>query len=166
MNDEARRTLDDLHGKVLDEAVQTYAFGVLQVDVPDDLESLWAESFDNGDQRRDAEAALARLNDRDRELLLSVAMRATAADCPETRDLFSESIEQAGQSLFVVEIAALSIAAALLLREWNTKGRSKKTHRKIVIEPDRVTIDEDVTDFAPSKDLAETLAKLGLGSGS
>lgn len=166
MNGEIPRSLGDLRGKALDEAAQTYAFGVLQVDVADDLQSLWEKSFDDGGQQREAETALSRLGDRDRELLLFVAMQATAEDRPETKGLFTDSVEQAGQSLFVVEIATLSIAAALLLREWNAKGRAKKVHRKTVVEPDRITIEEDVTDFAPSQSLAKALAKLGLGSGS
>lgn len=164
MNNEARRTLEDLHGKVLAEAAQTYTFGVLDIDVPDDLQSLWEESFGDEGRRREAEAALALLDDRDRELLLSVAMQATAIDRPETKSLLADSIVQAGQSMFVAEIATLTVAAALLLREWHTKGRTKDVHKRTVIEPGRITIDEHTVEYKPSEGLAKALTKLGLGS--
>jgi hypothetical protein len=164
MNEQADRKLDDLHGKALAEAAQTYALGVLGVDVADDLDDLWQASFANEEERREAEAALDGLDDRDRELLMSVAMRATAEDRPDTEKLLAASVEQADESLVVFEIAALTIAASLLLREWHKKGRKSETRKKTVIEPGRVTIEESEVEFEPSDGLAKVLAKLGLGA--
>jgi hypothetical protein len=163
MNDDAhdaRHKLDELNGKTLTEAAQTYLLGVLQVDVPEDLHDLWQTSFEDEQQRRDVEAALARLGDDDRQVLLEVAMHATVDDRPETATLLTEAVEQAGQSLFVVEIAMLTMAAALLLRERHAKGRTKERRNKMIIEPGRITIEEWQTEWDPNGKFAEALTKL------
>jgi hypothetical protein len=165
MNEKPSSKLEDLRGKELAEASRTYAFGVLDVDVPEDLQELWAASFEDEKARREAEASLARLSDRDREILLTVAVRATAEDRPETEDLLTDSVEQAGQSMVVVEAAVLAMAGALLLREWHKKGRKTERRKKTVIEPGRITIEEQEIEYEPGGNLADALAKLGLGSG-
>jgi hypothetical protein len=166
MNDNARRNFDDLTGKTLDEAAQTYLLGVLQVDVPEDLRDLWESSFNDPEEQREAEAAIERLRDSDREALLALAMQATVYSRPETEPLFTESIDQAGQSMFVAEIAMVMMAAALLLREWHAKGRSKESRKKTTIEPGRITIEEWHVEFQRDGTLADAITKLGLGKGS
>jgi hypothetical protein len=161
----AQTTLDQLHGKTLDEAAQTYLFGVLQADLPEDVEERWQASFESGVERNKAEQALQRLGQHDRETLLRMAMDTTLDEHPETAPLFDDAVNQAGQSLFVVEIAALALAAALLIREAHAKGRQREVTRTETVDPDgRRTIQTREVQYATGGPLAELLSKIGIGS--
>jgi hypothetical protein len=163
--DEARAELQALHGKTLTEAAQTYLLGVLEVDLPDDLREQWQTSFDSDAERREAEAALDRLSADEREALLRVAMEATVDDRPDTADLFTESVEQAGQSLFVLEAATVALAAALLIREWHARGRRRVKRRTETVDAEgNRKIETEEVEFATDPGLARLLGKLGLGS--
>lgn len=122
---EARNRLAELDGKALDEAAQTYLLGVLDADLPDDVSGLWAATFDDQDERERAEAAIQGVRESpERSALLRLAMLETLDDRPDTEELFVRSVDDAGRSMLVVEIGAVTLAAALLIRELYRKGRA------------------------------------------
>lgn len=160
---EARATLARLDGKALDEAAWTYLLGALDLDLPDEIQEAWRTNFPGNEERTDAEQAIDRLPDPERAQLLRLAMLRTLDDRPDTAPLFVASIEQAGRSMFVVELSALTLAAAILLREYYRKGRSREVHRRVTTEPDgRKIVEEDEIQYVADGMLASLLAKLGL----
>ena len=164
MDDEIRQSLDGLSGKELDEAATTYLLGLLDVDTEEDLKRLWGESFD-ADGRRELEQILGQLGTEDHEVLLRLAMEAGADLHPDIDEKLQASVDEAGQSLFVLEVSVLALAAALLIREHHTKGRKSETKTKIVIEGDKAKVETTTTTYPSSATLAKVLAKLGLGGG-
>jgi len=164
MDDEIRQSLDGLSGKELDEAATTYLLGLLDVDTEEDLERLWGEGFD-ADGGRELEQILGQLGTEDHEVLLRLAMEAGADLHPDSDEKLQASVDQAGQSLFVLEVSVLTLAAALLIREHHTKGRESETKTKIVIEGDKAKVETTTTKYSSSATLAKVLAKLGLGGG-
>jgi hypothetical protein len=159
----ARERLGTLRGRELDEAASTYLLGVLEVDLPDDVEDAWRATFPGDRERAAAEQAVERLPDIDREQLLRLAMTRTLEDRPETATAFVSAIEQAGRSMFVAELAALTFAAALLLREWHRKGRASESRRRETRNSDgSVVIEIDEVRYVNDGPLANLLATLGL----
>jgi hypothetical protein len=164
MDDEIRQSLDGLSGKELDEAATTYLLGLLDVDTEEDLERLWGESFD-ADGGRELEQILGQLGTEDHEVLLRLAMEAGADLHPDSDEKLQASVDEAGQSLFVLEVTALALAAALLIREHHAKGRESETKTKIVIEGEKAEVETTTTKYSSTATLAKALAKLGLGGG-
>jgi hypothetical protein len=162
----ARSALAELDGKALDEAAQTYLLGALDADLPQDVEREWRASFaDEDEARAGAEQAVDRLaSDPERAELLRLAMLRTLDERPETAPLFVASVEQAGQSMFIAELGAVTLAAALLLREYHRKGRAREIRRTETTAPDgtRTVTETDVT-YASDGPLAQLLVRLGLG---
>lgn len=161
----ARAALERLDGKALDEAAQTYLLGTLDLDLPSEVEDRWRASFAGGEERERAQQAVDRLlGDPERRELLQLAMLRTLDDRPDTAPLFVESVEQAGQSMFVAELAAVTLAAALLLREHHRKGRAREVYRTEVIEADgRRVVQTDEVHYAVDGPLARLLARIGFG---
>jgi len=160
----ADAALEDLHGKTLTEAARSYLLGVLEVDLPEDLDGVWRASFDDDDERHQTEQALEELDSGERETLLRSAMRATVEQRPDTAQLFVDSIEQAGKSLFVIEVAVIAIAATMIMREYYAKGRESETRTVETVHPDDSrTTETHTTKFASSGTLAKLLVKLGIG---
>jgi hypothetical protein len=170
MNDtdvaKAREVLARLDGKALDEAAQTYLLGILHVDLEEEVADLWSASFtDPGESARVKEAVDGMLGNPERAELLRLAMLRTLEDRPDTAPLFVDSVNQAGQSMFIVELTAVTLAAALLIREYHRKGRSREKHRTEITEPDgRKIVQIDEVRYAADGPLAGLLVKLGLGN--
>ncbi|GHD35503.1 hypothetical protein GCM10010313_82900 [Streptomyces violarus] len=161
---QAREALARLDGKALDEAAKTYLLGTLDIDLDDEVTALWHASFADPDEDARAKKAVDELlADPERAELLRLAMLMTLEERPDTAQLFVESVDQAGQSLFIVELAAVTLAAALLIREYHRKGRSHEVHRTEITEPDgRKTVQIDEVRYADDGPLASLLDMLGL----
>jgi hypothetical protein len=161
---EARDRLAELDGKALDEAAQTYLLGVLEADLEEDVAELWAASFDDQDERERAEAAVHGVRKSpERSALLRLAMLETLEDRPDTEELFVRSVDDAGRSMFVLELGAVTLAAALLIREFYTKGRVYENERTEVTKADgskTVTVRE--VRYAGDGPFAKLLVTLGL----
>ena len=161
---EARDRLTELDGKALDEAAQTYLLGVLDVDLEEDVAGLWAASFDDQDERDRAEAAVHGVRESpERSALLRLAMLETLEDRPDTEDLFVRSVDDAGRSMFVLELSAVTLGAALLIREFYRRGRTYEKERKEVTNADgskTVTVRE--VRYAGDGPFAKLLVALGI----
>jgi hypothetical protein len=90
-------------------------------------------------------------------------MISTLEDRPETEASFVSAIEQAGRSMFVAELVVLTLAAALLLREYHRKGRAHEVRRREIRKPDgSVVIEVDEVRYMGEGPLATLLATLGM----
>jgi hypothetical protein len=162
---EARDRLAELEGKALEEAAQTYLLGVLDADFEEDIaDGPWRASFDDEDERERAEAAVDGVRDSpERSALLRLAMLDTLDARPDTEELFVRSVADAGKSMFVFELGAVTLAAALLIREVHRKGRSYEHERTEVTQADgsrTVTVRE--VRYASDGPFAKLLVALGL----
>jgi hypothetical protein len=161
---EAHDRLAELDGKALDEAAQAYLLGVLDADLEEDVRRLWAASFDDQNDRERAEAAVHGVRDsRERSALLRLAMLETLDERPETEELFVRSVEDAGRSMFVLELGAVTLAAALLIREIHRKGRVYEKERKEITKADgSKTVTTREVRYAGDGPFAQLLVTLGL----
>ncbi|MFE2424731.1 hypothetical protein [Streptomyces hokutonensis] len=161
---QARTTLGRLGGKALDEAARTYLLGALDVDLEDEVADLWQASFADPDEGARVKEAVDKLAaDSERAELLRLAMLRTLEDRPDTAPLFVDAVGQAGQSMFIAELGAVTLAAALLIREYHRKGRAVEKKVEVITETDgRKTVKVSEVRYAADGPLARLLTALGL----
>ncbi|WP_328500286.1 hypothetical protein OG828_05550 [Streptomyces sp. NBC_00457] len=161
---QARATLAHLEGNALEEAARTYLFSALDVDLPKEVTDLWQASFEDPDEGRHLKEEIEKLaGDSERDELLRLGMLRTLEDRPETAPLFVNAVGQAGQSMFIAELGAVTLAAAFLIREFHRKGRVSEKRRKEIKGPDgRKFVEESEVRYASDGPLARLLTALGL----
>ena len=112
-----------MDSKEVDEVANTYLLNVLEIDLPEDLDQMWQEGFNTQNEWAEADELLQQIRQsNETDILLRLAVETTLQEHPETEDMFVQAVEDAGKSMFVVEVAIVSLAAVLIMREYYRRG--------------------------------------------
>ncbi len=116
-----------MDSKMLNEAAHTYLLGVLEMGLPEEIEETWRSSFEKESDHSEADLLLRSvINKNESDALLRIAVEATLASRPDTKELFIESVESAGEKQWALEVALVALAAATVIKELYRKGKKRE----------------------------------------